>query len=353
MSISRRQLLASTAGLAASGILGGLESNNIWGQPTPKRVGLALTIGVNRVSPQHYPSQPEVLGSCVNDAQAMAKIATDAGFDKVLPLHDDKATRYEVSRHIYHAALRLKAGDLFLITVSGHGFTGAIGDTADLEDDGKDEGWCLYDWMMVDDELFNLWQLFQQGVRILAFADTCHSGTSAKVMNYAKSLGLVPSNKQPDLDAVPHGPLLNPKSLPKDFAVNSGKALRLPPESPAIADILYPSKSVPAKVFEDTYQNSKADYDAVQKSVASHLKASDTMYASGLLIASSQDHQPSYAGDPFSAFTREVIEVWKNPPPSYKDLYTAVHGRLRWQTPNWYPFGVFDPKFHSERPFTV
>jgi len=352
MSISRRQLLVSGAGLAVSGALGSFGSANVWGQPAARRVGLALTIGLDKLSRNHYSPLPVALASCVNDAKAMERIAKNAGFTKVIPLHNENATRFEVCRHIYHASQRLKAGDLFLVTISSHGFTGAVGETADQEEDGKDEGWCLYDWMMVDDEAYSLWQLFQPGVRILAIADTCHAGTSAKLMNYAKSLGMNP-NQPPVLDAEPKGPPLNPKSLPPGLAKNLGSVLGLPEDSPAVTDVFYPAKSLTDEEIEGTYQKGKADYDAVLGSVLSHLKSDAAMTASGLLIASSQDHQSSFAGNPYSAFTRELVEVWKNPPGSYRDLFTAILGRLRWQTPNWYPFGVLDPQFHSQRPFTV
>jgi Caspase domain. len=353
MSLSRRAMLASSAGLLAGGVLGTAASENVWGQAPPQRIGLALTIGLGELSGEHYSSLPEKLPSCLNDAQAMTNIATNAGFHKVIQLTNGQATRFEVSRHIYHASQHLKPGDLFLVTISSHGFTGAVGKTPDVEETGKDQGWCLYDWMMVDDEIYNLWRFFAAGVRILAIVDTCHSGTSAKMMNYAKSIGMNPL-LPPVIDAQPKGKPINPKSLPTpDFAKNISKALRLDDDSPAALDVFYPAKAIPAGVVKATYAKSKPTYDAVLQGVVSKAKGNEDMVASGLLIASSQDSQSSYAGPVLSAFTRELVEVWQNPPATYRDLHAAVVARLRWQTPNFYPFGVSDPQFHQQRPFSI
>jgi hypothetical protein len=351
MSISRRQFVASGLGLMAGGVCGAIK-NNVWGQDVPSRVGLALTIGLGELSPAHYNPVPTKLPACLKDAQAMSKIAHDHGFYKVINLSDSKATRFEVARHIYHASQRLKAGDLFMVTISSHGFTGAIGETADDEETGKDQGWCLYDWMMIDDELYNYWKLFQAGVRILVIADVCHAGTSVKVMNYAKSLGLRPG-EQPSVDAEPKGPQINPKSLPKGFDKNIGSALKLPAASPSNLDIFEVAKSLPEATVRSTYQRSKLAYDRALESVLPDSKSNSDMSASGLLLASSQDSQPSYAGPQLSAFTRELVDVMRTPPASYRELFTSIHPRMRWQTPNWYPFGVFDPVFHGQRPFVV
>ena len=40
-----------------------------------------------------------------------------------------------------------------------------------------DETWCLYDGMLVDDELVNLFGFFNKKVRVLMVSDSCHSGT--------------------------------------------------------------------------------------------------------------------------------------------------------------------------------
>ncbi|MCU0880072.1 MAG: caspase family protein, partial [Pirellulaceae bacterium] len=231
MKLSRRQMLLSTTGMVVGGIWTSFGSRNVWGQDNAGRMGLALTIGVDRVDRQHYNPLPSPLPSCVNDANAMAEIARSQGF-RTITLTDAKATRLEVSRHIYFASQRMRPGDIFMISFSGHGPEHAPSTEPDAEPTGRDQGWCLYDWIMIDDELYSLFQLFQPGVRILAFADSCYSGTSTKVMRYAKSLAFAP-DKSPSVDReLTKGAAdLTLKTLTVEHKRNLSKVMELPPDA--------------------------------------------------------------------------------------------------------------------------
>ncbi len=142
--------------------------------------GLALTIGLNSVNPlKHGYVHFEDLYTCEFDAKDMAALAISQGF-KVTTLLTSQATLANVINEIRKAASSLTAGDIFLLTFSGHG--GQLKDTnGDELDDGKDETWFLYDGQLVDDEIDKLFAEFPQGCRILMFSDSCHSGTVAKM----------------------------------------------------------------------------------------------------------------------------------------------------------------------------
>jgi hypothetical protein len=77
------------------------------------------------------------------------------------------------------------------------------------------------------------------------------------------------------------------------------------------------------------------------------------MNASGLLISAAQDNQTARAGEPMSAFTRELVNVWRARPSTYRKLHSGILDRLRWHTPNFFVFGVLDPAFHDQSPFKI
>ena len=141
-------------------------------------VGIALHIGINQVDKQlHHPLSIADLRFCHNDAIAMNLIAEKAGYQSFLLL-DKYATIDNTSAAISSTAAKLKAGDIFLLTYSGHGMQAL--DIDGDEKDGKDETWVLYDRQILDDKLHQLWASFLPGVRIVVISDSCHSGTIAR-----------------------------------------------------------------------------------------------------------------------------------------------------------------------------
>src|SRR5262245_54572834 len=136
--------------------------------------GLSLHIGLNAVNPRHYAGWSGDLVACEFDANDMAALAA-AQKIKPTTLLTRQATRANVLKAIRAAAKTLRAGDLFLLTYSGHG--GQIPDVSGEEKDKKDETWCFYDGEFIDDELYNELGGFPDGVRILVLSDSCHSGT--------------------------------------------------------------------------------------------------------------------------------------------------------------------------------
>ena len=142
--------------------------------PRPVVQAAALHIGLNRVDPNHYAGWAGDLQACEADAHAMARIAGTRGMASTLLLTRD-ATRARVLAAIRKAATRLRTGDLFLLTYSGHG--GQVPDLSGDEGDNYDETWCLYDGQLIDDELYFELSRFAAGVRILVLSDSCHSGS--------------------------------------------------------------------------------------------------------------------------------------------------------------------------------
>lgn len=269
--------------------------------------GIALHIGLNSVDPQHYEGWSGPLNACEADANDMADLAASQGFafEKLLT---KKATRKAVLEGIADAAKKLKSGDFFFLTYSGHG-----GQTPDLnhdEPDGQDETWCLYDGQLIDDELYKAWGAFATGVRIFLLSDSCHSGSVSKAVQYAAKAG--------------------PGPRPVYRAMPSEVALRV-------------------------YQNHRDFYDPILK----NRKLAETLggvKASVLLISGCQDNQLSQDGTFNGLFTGTLKTVWNGGVfrGSYRRFHTAIGSKMPPdQTPKLSLVGKNNPAFIAQRPFDL
>jgi len=136
--------------------------------------GRSIHIGLNAVDAQNYEGWTGQLSGSVNDALALQGVADSMGFLSTLLINSD-ATSVRVIQEILATSYLLKAGDILLLTYSGHG--GQVYDASGDEPERMDETWVLYDRELIDDELYALWTQFLPGVRIVVISDSCHSGT--------------------------------------------------------------------------------------------------------------------------------------------------------------------------------
>ena len=275
--------------------------------------GIAVNIGLNFVNPAAYNGWNGELAGCINDARDMNQIATQLGYTATM-LTDAQATASEVTRSIGQAARQLAAGDICLVTYSGHG--SQIIDATGDEPDGKDETWVLWDRQLLDDELNGLWSSFAAGVRIFLLSDSCHSGTVARVMSFQK------------------------KFKSAEFAAQYGRPVNAPPRVRA-AD--------PAAVHAN-YLANKSNYEVSQWTHRASVNASVT------LISGCQDNQLSSDGDANGLFTQRLKEVWNGGSfsGSYAQFHSAIVARMPSdQTPNLFRSGVSNPAFDAENPFTI
>lgn len=145
----------------------------------PHNQGFSLHIGVNRVNNTHYLSRlPELRGS-VNDAESMRQFAVGLGYTQSIPLFNEQATAENVIGQIRFLAGKAQAGDIVLITYSGHG--GFVMDfNADDELTFSDQVWCLHNRFLFDDEVRRLCIDFKPGVDLIFLFDSCNSGTAAR-----------------------------------------------------------------------------------------------------------------------------------------------------------------------------
>jgi hypothetical protein len=232
--------------------------------------GISLHLGLNAVDPNHYqdgdgrPWAGE-LNACENDARCMADLAKAQGFTVHGPLLTSEATTERVMAEVRSIAQQLQAGDMFLLTYSGHG--GQVENKNpddDPEEDSLDETWCLYDREFLDDELFALFTEFRSGVRVVVFSDSCHSGTVSR--------------------GEPEG-----AHLPDEFAT---------------------PKQLPVDVAQATEQAHADLYTSVQRDVPTKRLA--PLAATVVLLSGCQDHQFSRDGRLNGAFTGALLQAWED-----------------------------------------
>lgn len=233
--------------------------------------GYSLHIGLNLVHPDYYDGWDGALNACELDAESMALLAQEANFENQGMLLTEQATRDNVLDAIRLAAKKCSAGDIFLITYSGHG--GQVPDFREQGDGGSDETWCLYDGQLLDDELVLAWQDFAKGVRILIISDSCHSGGIEKF-------------------ALPGGGI--------DPGITSGLQVR----------------QAPARALQRTYFTNRDFYDGLQKEIEkrragrSDREIQNATEASVTLFAACLDHQYSYEKPFGGMFTSSLISIW-------------------------------------------
>ena len=138
----------------------------------PKAISIHL--GLNAVDAHVYRGWSGPLRGCENDARAMQAIADAQGFTSRLLLGAD-ATCSNLLAAMDRAAAELAADDLLFLSYSGHG--ASLPDRSGDEPDHRDEAWCLYDGLLIDDEIHHRLCTFAAGVRVLVVSDSCFSGS--------------------------------------------------------------------------------------------------------------------------------------------------------------------------------
>jgi metacaspase-1 len=280
--------------------------------------GISLHIGLNRVDPAHYADWDGALNACEADANAMEALAQSRDFTST-KLLTEQANAGAIMDEITSAAAQLEAGDIFLITYSGHG--GQVPDlNVDDESDGSDETWLAHDRQLIDDELFDLWTKFKPGVRILVLSDSCHSGSVNKAITNG---AVVPDPVATAEEAAKQEPRF--RAMPRDKMIQ-------------------------------TYAQHRALYDSRQSVVPSSSESAAKLAARVLLISGCQDDQLSRDGFLNGAFTARLLKVWDDG--VWTGGYGAFHEAIRSgmpddQQPNYNPIGPDDPAFEQQNPFTI
>ena len=295
---------------------------------------LSLHIGLNLVDPKHYAGWSGPLAACEFDANDMAAIAKNASMSSTVLL-TKAATRKAVLAKMRSAATKLRRGDYFFLTYSGHG--GQVPDSSSAPDeaDKQDETWCLYDGQLIDDELYAELGRFASGVRILVLSDSCHSGTVTRA------------------PPVPPPPGMRSKLMPPEVG------LRVYEQHQAFYDGLQNGVAEAAYAPVD---KAPADPDAALAVLSTQTLQSGRVSAlarkfraAAVLISGCQDNQTSLDGDHNGAFTGRLRQVWNHG--KFTGNHTQFHATIKAglpasQTPNLFLLGAA-AALVAQRPFTV
>lgn len=265
---------------------------------------ISIHIGLNVIDAGHYGSS-NVLKGCINDAKAMHAISKSKDFDESYLLIDKDGTYKKVTTQLKKAARKLKKGDFLFITYAGHG--ASVWDNNNDENDGKDETWCLYDRMILDDELAACWAKFKDGVRILMVSDSCHSGSVSRTMT---------SNGE----------------LVDDTPAEGSRGLKDGPEIYDRNKVVY-EKTIPA-----------------DKNIAKGTGIKATV----LLLSGCQDNQKSRDGIKNGLFTEKLLKVYADGKftGNYAGLLVKILKLMPSnQTPNYSIIGKRNAPFEAAKPF--
>lgn len=150
----------------------------------------ALCVGINKF--KNYPSA--ALQGCVNDAKDMAALHKELlGFTNadITVLTDAQATKANIMKLLSAMVADAKAGkfNYLVFSLSSHGTQ--VPDKNGDEPDRADEAFCPYDlaqkgnvwdpkYIILDDELHDLFVQLPPNVLLEVYLDTCHSGTGLK-----------------------------------------------------------------------------------------------------------------------------------------------------------------------------
>lgn len=357
--------------------------------------GMSLHVGVNVLDASHYGDEVAELASCVNDAEAMLTLAERLGYTGSVLANED-ASVANVTAGIRATAAALFSGDVFLFSFSGHG--GQIPNTnSDDEPDGMDETLCLYDRMLVDDELHMLLGEFRAGVRVFLVFDSCHSATAAKAKQLVEvsrkaikdirikdlegsltrvdvDLATVPVTKQ-DIHSDEPPEVRSAEPLTKE-QLDAALADELntddlkPAEEPALshqskeiielfADLEADAGLGLSKLllpWETPYKGANtALYDTVRNVVGP--KEMAVLEAKVASFAACLDSQTTLAGNVLSEFTSNLMTVWGNG--KYDDNSERLIARLKQlgsqngAVPTLMTYGTGGSALAYERPFAI
>lgn len=342
--------------------------------------GISLHVGINRASVAAFQSHP-LLGP-ENDAREMCNIAVSRNFEDVTLLRGAEATFERVVGEISRAAAgpnRLTAGDIFLFTFAGHG--SRIPDQGGEESltgepDGKDESLVLFDRLLLDDHLRRvLWPMFEPGVRIVGVADCCHSGSV---------LHAIPGDPAADVvvqptgggAAGPTGGVVVASSLaglgphggtPRRGVPAAGERFSAGVGDEAAAADEWAGEEGFVSVFpadrglddhERRAHTERAEFRAFYRDLGIPSEQdAPPVRADLLLMAACRDKAKTKDGSPNGAFTRVLLDVWRNGGSSsdYVTFMENIGTRIRVEFPDQFPTTKPDvlPAFSSTPPFSI
>src|SRR5437016_156041 len=135
----------------------------------------AIVVGINKYQSTQWPK----LSYAVKDGQAVAAYLNAQGYDQIITLYDERATKEAIMSAMQNIlAPRLKSHDRVLVFFAGHGYTETLG--------GKDRGYIVpFDAGIRSASFISMEELFDQSSYMgnahhqLFLMDSCYGGLLA------------------------------------------------------------------------------------------------------------------------------------------------------------------------------
>ena len=275
----------------------------------------SLHIALNHLDPAHYPALAPLRGP-VNDAVLMERLTREVwGYLSATRLYNEQATAEAVLNTLRHFADALEAGDLLLVTYSGHG--GLVYDPhwqERGEDEAYDQTWCLYNRQLLDDELHEAFSRFKTGVQIAVVSDSCHSGTVTR------------------------------------------RLTDLSPEESALQERGFTRKALEPKDLNSIYERFGQLYNGITEKFRNKQRTDQDIAARVILFAACQDHESAFDGPEHGCFTLALKKVLDEPGAAQYNAETLFN-RIRWAytypQPNLLYQGTPNPDFEQRFPFSL
>src|SRR5262249_4802143 len=124
-----------------------------------KATGYAVVTGLNEIDPEHYGTSGLLYG-CENDAADKHRMLFNLGYNTECFV-SRRATAETVIGRLAEIASLAKAGDIVVWSNSSHGTY--LPDLNKDDTGAKDEGICLYNQIVVDDQIWELASKFVTG----------------------------------------------------------------------------------------------------------------------------------------------------------------------------------------------
>lgn len=280
-------------------------------RPAQNPKGYAVHIACEEVDPNSYKGVVPKLGGPLRDLKFVQAVAKARGYEEVRVLvgkTDDKeqrATRANVLKALKDAGEKAEAGDIVLVTYSGHG--GRIPDEGADPDEksGQDNVWTLYDGMLVDDEVGMALSKYRAGVRVVVVLDSCHSETAVKGTRLT-------AKDYRDLAAAKAA---NPSATTKDLiAANQTVKDKLAQGYGPAADQGYQIRALDQSVETETYFANQAFYKdlATKYNSEEAIRNPEKAAPSVLTLAACRDEQVSIDLGTNGLYTAELKRLWEN-----------------------------------------
>ncbi len=327
--------------------------------------GISVHIGLNRVNPNAYNGWEGVLSGCINDANAMEAICRSEGFSTSTFL-DDRATASDVLAAIRGAVSVATAGDLIVVTYAGHG--GQLTDTNGDEADGKDETWVLFDRMVIDDELKEIYGIAPAGCGIVVISDSCHSGTVVRDGPPEYALAGTSAAPIASYNMANNGQVLQVLSDGRD-APNLGVAEDRGLVRVANLGVTLPAqrlrdgglRMIPPQVAQAAFAEHIGLYHSIFRGLQvrralTRVRGTANQGPAMVLISGCQDNQTSLDGDGHGLFTQRLLDTWNLG--TFVGDYRTFHAKILTQmpaeqTPQFGSYGPAGDSLSGLRPFQI